>query len=257
MKMQRHLVSVHKDEREVAKIMSLQDQAEKKLEFARLRNRRNFNHNANVLERGEGSLICSRKIKRTVSPRKHLPCTNCLGMFLSKDLYVHSRRCQLRSGGGVDKKRKHIKARARALLHGAVGENQIRVSRKFRADVLDNTRVDKLSKFCQNDELIVQFGMSLHEKLGRRRRNDISQRLRQLARLMAKVNAKQAPSRVSLMESLTVKMFHDVVCATQSLCESFDDPSGRPLMKNPSIGLKLGQPGVMRRSQKRDVTAKR
>jgi len=28
MKMQRHLVSVHKDEREVAKIMSLQDQAE-------------------------------------------------------------------------------------------------------------------------------------------------------------------------------------------------------------------------------------
>lgn len=142
MKMKRHLVSVHKDEPEVAKIMRLPDGKEQQKELARLRNRGNFNYNTNVLRAGKGDIICARKIKRTVSPRKYLPCSYCLRVFLAKDLHMLSERCSLRSEGdrmtnddGNCKHVKNVKTGARFLLHGAVRADTAPVSTKFRTVV--------------------------------------------------------------------------------------------------------------------------
>ena len=35
-------------------------------------------------------------------------------------------------------------------------------------------------------------------------------------------------------------MFDNIVIATRSMCGIYDDSSGRPLFRNPSLGLKLG-----------------
>jgi len=57
----------------------------------------------------------------------------------------------------------------------------------------------RLSKIYQKDDLIVQFGVSLHQRLGWRKHNDISQRLRQLGHLMEQLNANRSYS-VNLTE---------------------------------------------------------
>ena len=235
MKMRRHLTGVHRKEPEIVRIMKLGSE-ERERELARIRNHGNFIHNTSVLENGKGSLICARKIKRHVSPRKYLPCVHCLSMVLSKDLYSHTRKCKLRSDSAVQSS---VKSRSRFFLQGAVKAKGVHVSSKFKCEILDSMHCDGIAKICRKDDMILRFGLSLHQKLGRRRSHDISQRMRQLARLMDKVNSDRA-QRVHLSECLSGRMFDCVVLATLSLCGSFDDPSGRPLFHNPSLGLKLG-----------------
>ena len=236
MKIKRHLRTVHKDEPEVARLMKLSDAKEADLGFARLRARGNFNHNTDALESGRGSLIVSRRARLKRSPRKYLPCVHCLNMFLSKDLYRHSRRCPVKKASDPSVK-EAVKTASRYLLSGVVNSY---VSPKFKTEVLDNMRHDDISKTCEKDEIILRFGLSLHARLGRRRANDISQRMRQLGRLLIAVNSERDVEPLTLNECLTGKVFDDVVNATEKLCQSYDDPTGRPLFRNPSLGLKVG-----------------
>jgi hypothetical protein len=94
--------------------------------------------------------------------------------------------------------------------------------------------------------LILRFGSSLHERLGINRAHDISQRKRQLARLVREVNtvnrslSNDNAEHVDLLECISGRYFDLVVQATRQFCGYYDDPSGRPMFTNPSLGLKLG-----------------
>jgi len=85
----------------------------------------------------------------------------------------------------------------------------------------------------------MQFGVSLHQKLGWRPSNDISQRMWQLVELMQTLNTSQS-RRVTLTEALNGQMFNEIDTTTLSVCESYNDPSGRPMLRNPTLGLKPG-----------------
>jgi len=72
--------------------------------------------------------------------------------------------------------------------------------------------------------------LSLHARLGRRRANDISQRMKkQSGRLLIAVNSERDVEPLTLDECLTGEVFDDVVNATVMLYQSYDDPTGRPL----------------------------
>ena len=91
--------------------------------------------------------------------------------------------------------------------------------------------------------VILRFGTSLHDRHGKSRAHDISQRMRQLARLLREVNRmrpKEILEDLDLDGCLSGNSFDLVMSATRSLCGCHDDPSGRPLFHNPSLGLKLG-----------------
>jgi hypothetical protein len=139
---------------------------------------------------------------------------------------------------GVSKK--HEASLSRLLLEGAVKGENLRTSPTFRRDVLHSMYNDAITKICKKDNAILKFGASLHKRLGRNRAHDISQRMRQLGRLVQSVNFNNVAEHISLNDCLSGENFDKVVEATQSLCGFFDDPAGRPMMKNPSLGLKLG-----------------
>jgi len=88
----------------------------------------------------------------------------------------------------------------------------------------------------------------LHERLGKNRVNDICQRMRQLARLVKEVNrirnseadSSTSVAQLDLNSCIGRSHYDQVVDATKRLCGHFDDPCGRPLFSNPSLGLKLG-----------------
>ena len=77
--------------------------------------------------------------------------------------------------------------------------------------------------------------------------------MRQPVGLMQTLNASLS-RRVTLTETLNVKMFDEIDTTTLSLCERYDDPSGRPMLRNPTLGLKLGQPAALgTKSASRDI----
>jgi len=240
MKMKRHLITVHKSEPEVEQLMSLSDAGERERGFARLRMRGNFNYNSDRLRRGEGSLIYCRRSRYRRSPRKYLPCVHCIGMFLARNLHRHTKACAIRKveDAAVTDRRSCTTA-SRYLLAGAV-EGERSASKKFKSEVLCNMRsLDNVSAVCEQYKLISHFGLTLHCRLGRSRANDISQRMRQLGRLLIEVNSKRdAP--VTLNDCIAGNSFDDLVDATVRVCQPYEDPSGRPLYRNPTFGLKIG-----------------
>jgi len=219
--------------------LALSDPKKQREGFARLRNRGNFCHNTEVLETRKGSLICLRKTKQIKSPRKYLPCEHCLSMVLARNLYRRTLKCPLKKHSDATVGRKLVKRSAHCMLRGAVKGGKSHMSAKFQEEILQSMRCDKVSEVCKTDDLIIRFGECLHERLGSQRAHDISQRMRLLARLLQKVNAERQ-ERITLSQCLTVSNFDNIVKATRSLCEVFDDPSGRPLFRIPSLGLKLG-----------------
>jgi predicted transcriptional regulator len=256
MKMKRHLVTVHKTEPEVVHILKLPDLKQREIEFARLVNRGNFLHNTEVLQNGTGSLIVGRRRNRHCEPQEYLPCIHCQAMFLCHDLYRHVRSCKFgpivaSCPGSTEEhseenaKKKVVLSEARLFLHGAVQSDDSAIPKKFQREILTSLREDDLGKIVKNDYIILQFGISLHRRLGKNRANDICQKMRQLARLVQEVNSQLAQKKnnaphLELFDCLKGEKFNLIAEATRNLCGYYDDPSGRPMFRNPSLGLKLG-----------------
>jgi hypothetical protein len=251
MKMKRHLISVHRDEPEVTEILQITDEKEKALEFSRLVKRGNFLHNASVLSGEPGELIVGRQVQTKHDPAKYLPCVHCQTLLLQHDLYRHVKKCSLKplssaAGSGQAtslKSKRHTVSESRMFLFGAVNSDDVPSSDKFRKEILGSLHHDNIAKVIKKDDLIIRLGMSMHERHGKNRVHDICQQMRQLGRLLIEVNAlqlqKNAP-KMTLSQCITGSNFDTVVQATRNLCTQIDDPSGRPLFKSPSIGLKLG-----------------
>jgi hypothetical protein len=245
LKIKRHLEMVHAKEPEVEQVL-LSSEEDCKLGFARLTNRGNFNHNIRVLESGEGTLIVGRRSSRPVSNSDYLPCVHCLVFFMSSDINRHSRACKFKpteveSEGSKTEKR--VSSLSRMLLEGAMKKKYVQASDKFKMETLSNMRCDELTTLVKKDAVIIRFGCILHHRLGKQRCHDISQRMRQLGRLLQEVNRLNAVAGgqlVNLEQCLSGEKFDIVLEATENLCSQFDDESGRHLFNNPSLGLKLG-----------------
>ena len=242
--MPRHLVRAHGSEFEVAKLLAYSNKNQKLLGFARLTNRGNFLHNYRVMESGEGELIVGREANKEMTLREkidaYLPCAYCCVMYLKHDLWRHAKRCRFRT---ADNTTAHsIVGKSRMIVRGALNQDTANVDQKFRCDILEGMRSDEVTDVVMSDALILKYGADLYLQLGRIRAHDISQRMRQLARLLMTFRTvnQQLPDTVSLSQLLTGHNFDDVVNATRLMCNPVEQPTGRPLYSNPSIGLKLG-----------------
>lgn len=92
----------------------------------------------------------------------------------------------------------------------------------------------------------MKYGCSLHQKLRKSRANEISQQMRQLAKLVLQVNntrknqANNGEGDIDRNQCICGMYFDSVVEATKQLCDPYDDPNGRPLFHKLFMGLKLG-----------------
>jgi len=246
--MPRHLRRVHGNEPDVARLLACRDAEEQKLGFARITNRGNFKHNCTVIETGEGDLIVGRQPTKTLTLsdkiQSYLPCVHCCVMFLKHDLWRHAQNCRFKPSAD-DTNPSNVVVLSRMMLRGAVQiRNSTTVNQGFKNEVLKGMRNDDITTVVLGDEIILKYGQSLHQRLGKNRAHDISQRMRQLGRLVTQINSLQnegsRETKVSLSECLSGSMFDTVVQATCVMSVPSNSALGRPLFNNPSIGLKLG-----------------
>jgi len=79
-------------------------------------------------------------------------------------------------------------------------------------------RNDEITEVALGDEIILKYDQGLHQRLSKTRAHDISQRIRQLGRLITQINSLQTEgsreTEVSLSECLSGSMFDTVVQET-------------------------------------------
>lgn len=94
-KLARHLEQVHSTESEVVKALSFpKDSKERKNLLDHLRNRGNFAHNAEVVQRG-GELVPCKKPQKDCDFNTFVHCCNCQGLFARRFLWRHMKWCKL------------------------------------------------------------------------------------------------------------------------------------------------------------------
>ncbi|XP_071491977.1 uncharacterized protein [Diadema antillarum] len=239
-KIPRHLAVKHKDEPEVAKLLALPAQ-ERQLGFEKLRLLGDFQHNIAILDKQEGELFVKRRPNKRKVAEDYLPCVHCLGFIDVHEMWAHIKACKHKKSQN-DNAGKSIIAECRMLLDGGNSDLSPRVAR-VKDVIVKNMREkenDKVKQTVQRDSLILQFGGTLLERKGELQKNDIGKRMRQLARLVLKVDEIDQP--VTLNQCIDGKMFDVVVEATHQLCVAAEETtmSGMPMTKSPSLGLHIG-----------------
>lgn len=231
---------MHYDKPEVAKVLEANiSKSDRTMAFTKIRNIASFNHNCGVLAAGKGELIVARRsqVKRDVTD--YMPCCHCFEFFVSDELWRHAKKCPFNpSHNDVDQHRGCLTS-SRILLDEAIVAKDGNLSKEFVRHVLSRMYRDEVASTVKADNLILHFGSVLFRKLGPCRSLDITQRLRQLGRLLNEVR-KQCNECVSLTQVLHGKYFDPLLTATEKLCSVTIDEHRRHSFENPSIGLKVG-----------------
>ena len=218
----------------MAEAMALKDGSKA---FERIRLKGDYHHNCNVLALGEGEIIVVRNPagKHPSDVSSFLPCPDCLGFFKGDELWRHIKRCQHKTS--ESKKWTKVQLEAKLLLPpGSISTAD--VDKELFTSVLSAMKNDSISSVARHDEVILQFGAAILEKVGRKNANYVSQRMRQLARLLVILRARSHEKEAALKSYIDTSKFDDLIEAVKELC-GFNQES-RLDIGIPSLALKLG-----------------
>jgi hypothetical protein len=217
-KLGRHLFQVHKNEKEVEKIIAL-DKNDRmcQLEIDKLCHLGNFNHNLKVLEVHEGELKVMRRpaYNEDKDPSKYLPCQFCHGFFQKKDLYRHCPKCPFAQDGSQIVRSKKLQHAGRLLL--AANKFPTGASQQLSDNVLSIMAMDDVSAVVRTDETIRRVGSTLIENHGNQKAVEVSQQMRILACLLIKVRELCSVPTLSLEKSLTLVQFDNLLASARYL----------------------------------------
>lgn len=236
-KIGRHLLSMHKEELDVKRLISLKDEKcvasrkEKDLLFEKLRKRGNFTHNQKVYTDGFGELVVEKRPSVDAPYHHFLPCEYCLGYYHKVELRRHMRTCKFKPQS-QDCCPGRVQSKASMLIYkNPVASNALR-------KVIAAMVVDDVSLCVRNDPLIIKFGNSLCQRLRKsgEQKYHISNKMRELGRLV--IEARQYCEEIkTLSDCVRPTMFEFVIQAVTVLC-GWNEEDGT--IQNPSIGIKLG-----------------
>ncbi|XP_072027751.1 uncharacterized protein [Amphiura filiformis] len=256
-KIPRHLKSMHANEPLVAQSLACKKEA-RDMSLEKIRLMGDFNYNLKVYEKGEGELLLLRKPLKQKVCEDYLPCIHCLGFVDVNEMWAHIKRCKHRRRKLVENRNdkthlgdnndayheNSIISQARMLLEGGKVYGEDRDIHTVRKTIVSKMRKssDNIKDVVEKDMLILHFGNVLLTKTGKARRHCISQKMRQLARLLLKVRQLQGYSNITLQECLSATNFDHVVQATKELCQPLEETTmnGVSMSKSPSLGLHLG-----------------
>ena len=226
------------DEMPTSCVEALNEGSEKQiLAFERIRLLGDYHHNCNVLALGEGELIVVRNPSNQKSlGANFLPCPHCLGFFKGQELWRHCLICPHKSSTD-DKKWKKVQVEAKLLLPTSSFSTPT-VDQQLYKNVISSMKNDDISSVARRDQLITDFGAAILEKVGVRNANYVSQRMRQLARLLQTLRFKNKTNDATLQEYIDTSMFDALVDAVKELCRF--DAESRLDIGIPSLALKLG-----------------
>ena len=226
-----HLRRDHLNNNEVKEVF-MQTGVEKSKNIDRLKHLGNYRHNVRVIEKGEGEIIVARRSPTPTDYKEYLPCIHCLGFFKTKDLWRHSRECPQKT---TDKSERSLVTSSRLFLSASVSTAPINIKLE---SVLTCMHKDEVFQLIRNDKLIMKFGSILIQKLGKRRKNDISQRMRQLGRLKCVLCSGDGTKQ--LADYITAGSFDDIIEAVQVCAGSKENVDDVSVFTIPSLALRLG-----------------
>lgn len=225
---QRHYELKHGNETQVKEIKKVkeeieksQDEEEKKALMkkkdnlqAMLRNQGNFRHNVECLRKGKGDLMVVRRPEVETNADEFLPCPDCLGFYMSYDMYKHS--CPGVSQKYQQKRRGEILLNETLTPYLTAGEG----TRKILNGINDSSLRELITK----DALILKFVAHLvdkHSSDSTNQETHIRERTRVLGKFLRHVREQDGYEHVDLTELLSSPANYDIVaqCA-QTLSKS-------------------------------------
>ena len=220
---------------------------DKEKAFELLKNKGNLKYNIKILRDGAGQLICVRRQKPGISNDLFLPCVYCFGFYRAYELWRHVKyHCQFAVGESGDSEKQQscsIQAKARMFLESCVSENfsenGTKLDKEFKTKVLSGMLKDTVYHSVVTDNLILAFGQILYYKLGVRRANNISQRMRQLGRLRKALNSLDQ-NNSQLDKYITGKGFDRVIQAIYDISELETNNEDIKIFQKPALALRLG-----------------
>ncbi|KAK4881212.1 hypothetical protein RN001_004531 [Aquatica leii] len=239
-KVTRHLELVHFKEIEVAKLLAMDKNSERRKEgFLCLLRAGDYYHNCQILAMKKGELILSRRPSskgRSRGLSNYGPCPNCLGFFLLTTLWRHVKNsCPNKKNISDNTSRRDVRGESYALLSSWSETN---TSVEFQKDILSTLKHDDVGIVCREDQLIIKLGALLFEKFSVQQHDFIRQTMRQLARLIIQVRS--TSSLTNLEQILLPKNFDIIVKSVKQLCVSTINAEKFHNYEIPSLALKLG-----------------
>ncbi|KAK4879868.1 hypothetical protein RN001_008014 [Aquatica leii] len=239
-KVTRHLELVHFKEIEVAKLLAMDKNSERRKEgFLCLLRAGDYYHNCQILAMKMGELILSRRPSskgRSRGLSNYGPCPNCLGFFLLTTLWRHVKNsCPNKKNISDNTSRRDVRGESYALLSSWSETN---TSVEFQKDILSTLKHDDVGIVCREDQLIIKLGALLFEKFSVQQHDFIRQTMRQLARLIIQVRS--TSSLTNLEQILLPKNFDIIVKSVKQLCVSTINAEKFYNYEIPSLALKLG-----------------
>ena len=239
-KIARHYEGKHGNEREVAIALSYEKGSPQRLKhLEKLRLSGNYHHNLNVLETGSGQLIVVRRPSNTekCNPDDYLPCTFCLGFIRRQDLWKHANNCQFKPKDANNLKYQKVQAKAKILIMPSMCS--IKGSSSLLTKIVASMRSDDITIVARNDPLIMAVGTVLTDKHGLNGSGTISQKMRELSRLLSKLRETDHRPNARLMDFIRPDKFDVVIEAVKEMCK-FQVNSGKQDVGTPSLALKVG-----------------
>lgn len=247
-KIQRHLLSVHKNEEQVKEIKFLPKRSkERSVLLQKLVNDGNFEHNIAVIKEGEGQLVVGRRTEvkgRTAS--QYTVCIYCRKWQSKTNLWRHSKTCRGSTeyyeshpvGDNGKKPRVLAVKQGQSLLSNAVYANEDHLEQ-----LVNRMRDDEVKTIALADPLIRREAGLRLSALGRKidQKQDDIYRVSQSARMLGRVllKARQTKPGISLTDLLVPSNFDCVVNIAKSMSTEKDDSAGPALNVGKSLGFLL------------------
>ncbi|XP_070401964.1 uncharacterized protein [Nothobranchius furzeri] len=232
-KMSRHLLRKHKDKVEVAKASSLpKNSKQRRLQFDYIRNKGNFEHNSEVLQKKQGKLIPWKQPNAQMDGQIFKHCVYCFGLFNRKQMWRHFQSCKFKPQDELSKGGK-TKVQALCAFAEAVPLGFSDAYWRF----LSNLIQDKITLAIKQDHCILDYGYRLFKKNEKlvNQHQYIRQKLRELGRLL--LEAKAVSPVNSVKDLIKPEKYSQVISATKRLA-GFNDENGK--YQKPSLARKVG-----------------
>lgn len=230
----RHLKTHEKSNVDVARALTLPKHSKERQKLLnKLRNKGNYEHNADVLVNGTGLLKLRRKPKKRYNSKDYVHCMYCHAMFLRRDLWRHVRNCLSKP---VEDQA--VPGRTRVLsLATMCNTALIQQISQGVWKLLTVMKDDDISAAVRSDFCILQLAQSFYNKHGQdpTKYDYIRQKLREVGRLL--LILRKEFSVQTLEDAVRPANFNVVIQAVKRV-SGFDD--GKHSYQTPSLALKLG-----------------
>ena len=217
-----HLKACHSNESDVTEVLKYPPGFSRNILLDKIRHEGNFNHNINVLQKGSDNLIVVKRSNYKITYKQYLPCIHCLGFYKADELYKHTPHCKHLIGN--DTSTKTLESKLLLATHLSSGNMPKLMAKRGR--------MDEINEVAKNDGLIMNLAEILLETRGEQDYNYISQRVRQLARLL--LLCKEDLPNITLSDLLVPGKFDFIVKKTRALITDNDKKHAT------SLGLRIG-----------------